>query len=165
MISLFDRGPKSASHSRRKLEAGFTLLELTIVLTILGLLAVLVVFNTRQVSPATHARSAAQAISGGLRTARSEALRTNESVLFSIDLENRTFRWGQSPQQALPNDLRLSLLTGRDQVVSNAVGGIRFDPDGGSTGGRVTIQGGDQVWMVGVDWLSGRVTLAEQPPQ
>ena len=162
MISLFDRAAAFTLRPRQKSAAGFTLLELTLVLTILGLLAVLVVFNTRQVSPATHARAAAQAISGGLRAARSEALKTNRGVTFSLDLENLTFRWGQSPQQTLPNDLHLSLLTGRDQVVSGAVGGIRFDPDGGSTGGRVTIEGGNRAWMVGVDWLSGRVTLAEQ---
>jgi general secretion pathway protein H len=53
-----------------------------------------------------------------------------------------------------------ALLTGRDLVSSQTQGRIRFDPDGGSSGGRVTINGGGQIWMVGVDWLSGRVSIA-----
>jgi general secretion pathway protein H len=48
-------------------------------------------------------------------------------------------------------------------MVSDSVGAVRFDPDGGSTGGRVAIAGGDNTWWVGVDWLSGRVSVVQKP--
>ena len=148
---------------RSESERGFTLIEMIVVLTVLALLTVLLVNNASQVSPATHARSAAQGISAALRSARSEALSANRSVTFSLDVANRTYRWGQSLPIPLPGDIQLSVLTG-DQLASDTVGRFRFDPDGGSSGGRVTIEGGGRIWWVGIDWLSGRVSL-EQPPQ
>ena len=157
MISRSDvgRAPRAA--------AGFTLIEMIVVLTILGLMMTLFVGNIRTVSPATHARAAAEAISGALRATRSEALMTNRSVAFSLDLVSRGYQWGQGPPHFLPDDLSLSLLTSQDQLVSEAVGRIRFDPDGGSSGGRVSIAGGNRVWWVGVDWLTGRVSMADAP--
>jgi general secretion pathway protein H len=149
---------------RSESEEGFTLIEMIVVLTVLGLLTVLLVNNASQVSPATHARSAAQGISAALRSARSEALSTNRSITFSLDVANRIYRWGQSPVARLPGNIQLSVLTSRDQLASDTIGRFRFDPDGGSTGGRVTIEGGGRIWWVGIDWLSGRVSL-EQPIQ
>jgi len=119
--------------------------------------------NLRPVSPATHARAAAQEISGALRSARSLALMSNRSVDFTLDLSPPGYRWGQEARRSLPNDVSLGLLTGRDLVDSKAQGRIRFDPDGGSTGGRVSITGGGQLWWVGVDWLSGRVSIVRNP--
>jgi general secretion pathway protein H len=153
------------SHSdiRDMTESGFTLIEMIVVLTILSLMAVLVTTNGIRVSPAAHARAAAEAISGALRSARSEAVMSNRSVSFTLDVVNRFYQWGPTPQQILTNDLRLALLTSRDQLALERVGHIRFDPDGGSSGGRVSIEGGGVVWWVGVDWLSGRVSIEKKP--
>lgn len=145
-------------------EAGFTLIEIIVVLAILGLMTALVLANGTRVSPAVHARSAAEQVSAALRSARSEALMSNRSVAFTLDLANRAYQWGQSPRQVLPDDLRVSLLTSRDLLAPNGnVGLVHFDPDGASSGGRVTIEGGGVVWWVGIDWLSGRVSIEEQP--
>jgi len=146
----------------RTREAGFTLIEMIVVLTILAMMTVLITANGIRVSPAVHARAAAEAISGALRSARSEAVMSNRSVLFTLDVANRFYQWGQIPQQFLTNDLNLSLLTSRDQVAPEGVGQIRFDPDGGSSGGRVSIEGGGVVWWVGIDWLSGRVSIEKK---
>ena len=37
---------------------------------------------------------------------------------------------------------------------------MRFDPDGGGSGGRVDVVDGRLGYTVAVDWLSGRVTVA-----
>ena len=141
-------------------ESGFTLVELLVVIAILGVMLGVIGAGLRPVSPATHARSAAQEISGALRAARSRAVMENRSVAFVVDLSPPAYQWGTQPAHSLSDDLKLGLLTGRDQVLSSNRGTIRFDPDGGSSGGRVSILGGGQTWMVGVDWLSGRVTVA-----
>ena len=150
--------------SRSEPRAGFTLIEMIVVLTILGLMTVLIVANGTRVSPAVHARAAAEAISGALRSARSEALMSNRSVAFTLDVAGRSYQWGQTPRQTLSDDLGLSLLTSRELLaVSGDAGLIRFDPDGGSSGGRVAIEGSGVVWWVGIDWLSGRVSTEEKP--
>jgi len=148
---------------RSETAAGFTLIEMIVVMAILGLMMVLVTVSGTPVSPATHARAAAEGISGALRTARSEAVTGNSSVEVTFDLARRSYRRGAAPAVPLPGDLRLSLLTSTDQLVSGAVGHIRFNPDGSSSGGRVTIEGGNRVWCVGIDWLSGRVSIVEKP--
>ena len=150
------------SRSENATAAGFTLIEMIVVMAILGLIMVLVTVNGTAVSPATHARAAVEAISGALRTARSEAVRGNRSVEVTIDLSERSYRRGAGPTETLPNDLSLALLTSRDELVAGAVGGIRFNPDGSSSGGRISIAGGSRMWWVGIDWLSGRVSIAEK---
>ena len=84
-------------------------------------------------------------------------------MAFTLDMANRSYRWGQSPRQALPDDIGLSLLTSRDLLAVGTIGLVRFDPDGASSGGRVTIEGGGRMWWVGIDWLSGRVSIEQQP--
>ncbi len=151
------------SPCRSRRAAGFTLIELVVVLAIMSLMIAMVAGRGSPVSPSTHARGAIRAISGALRAARSEAVMSNRSVAFNLDTANRRFWWGNQPPVTLSNDLSLALLTASDQTVSDAVGRIRFDPDGGSTGGRVAIAANDRTWWVGVDWLSGRVSIVEKP--
>jgi len=140
-------------------EAGFTLLEIMVVMLIAGMLMALFAMHGTPVSPATEARGAARAISGALRSARSEAIMSNRSVSFTLDTANHRYTWGKRPVQNLPAELRLVLSTSQDETMSSSTGKIRFDPDGGSSGGRITISGGDYTAKVGVDWLSGRVYL------
>jgi general secretion pathway protein H len=145
-------------------ESGFTLIELVVVLAILAIAAAMVVVRGMPVSPATQARVAAGELSNALRSARAEALVNNRSVTFTLDTASHLYQWGQQPTQPLPGDLQLALLTGQEQVVSKEAGSVRFDPDGGSSGGRITIAGGDRIWMVGVDWLTGRVSIEQKAP-
>ena len=44
---------------------------------------------------------------------------------------------------------------------SATLGDIRFNPDGSSTGGRIVLADGSRKIAVGVDWLTGRVTVAD----
>ena len=143
-------------------EAGFTLLEVLIVLAVLGMAVALFAVRGNPVSPAVQARAVARDISEALRAAHAQAIATNRSVLFTIDVANRDYRWGREPPHTVPPGVRLALLTSRDELVTSSVGKIRFDPDGGASGGRVTVDGGGRAWWVGVDWLSGRVSVVRK---
>lgn len=144
-------------------EAGFTLIEMIVVIAILSLVLVLIGVRGTPVSPATHARAAAEEIAGSLRRARAEALMGNVEIPFTLVLAPGGYSVGNGVRQVLPGDVRLALFTQQDEVVSGRQGRIRFFPDGSSSGGRISLAGGERVWWVGVDWLSGRVTLAERP--
>jgi general secretion pathway protein H len=153
MTSPSDNGPS----------AGFTLIEMIIVIAILGLLIMLVMVRGTPASPALHARAGAQAIAGGLRAARSEAVLDDIGVEVTFDLARRTYRWSHRSVEALPSDIDLALLTNDQEAISGAVGRIRFHPDGSSSGGRLSVRGGGRTWWVGVDWLTGQVSLVEKP--
>ena len=141
---------------------GFTLIEMIMVIAILGLVMMLVVVHGTPVSPALHARAGAEAIAGTLRAARSEAVIDNIGVEVTFDLARRSYRWGYESLQTLPGDVDLTLLTNEDEVIKAAAGRVRFNPDGSSSGGRVSVRGGNRTWWVGVDWLSGQVSIVEK---
>ena len=48
-------------------------------------------------------------------------------------------------------------------AVDGQTAAITFLPDGSSTGGRVELAGAARRVQVGVDWLTGRVTVADGP--
>lgn len=142
---------------------GFTLIEMLVVIAILGLVMVLFTTGRAPVSPAVHARSAAEAISSALRRARSEAVMRNTSTQFTLDFGRQSYRSSGAPEEALPTDISLALVASADETSGQRRGRIRFNPDGSSSGGRIAISGNGRTWLVGVDWLSGRVSIVEKP--
>ncbi len=54
-------------------------------------------------------------------------------------------------------------LAGTYRILSTEPDGdsIRFYPDGSSTGGRNTGSSGEGKYLVDVDWLTGRVSIAD----
>jgi len=49
----------------------------------------------------------------------------------------------------------------RQESPNDDTGGIRFFPDGSSTGGRISVARGQRTLVVEVDWLLGRVSVNE----
>jgi general secretion pathway protein H len=56
--------------------------------------------------------------------------------------------------------LRVEILTIANERQSERVADIRFNPDGSSTGGRIVLADGHRSIDIGVDWLTGRVSIA-----
>jgi general secretion pathway protein H len=57
--------------------------------------------------------------------------------------------------------LSIGLLTVNGERDSAILGNIRFNPDGSSSGGRIVLADGTRRIAVGVDWLTGRVVIAD----
>ena len=66
---------------------------------------------------------------------------------------------GDPKSYSLPKRLNLALFTAQSELVREKTGGIRFFPDGTSTGGRVTVSAGESKQIVDVDWVTGRVAI------
>lgn len=141
--------------------SGFTLVELLVVLAVLGLALALVAPVGRNAWPGVAARSGAQTVAAALREARSNAIAGNRETVLFIDLWTHELRLDGSPPVALDRDLALALVTGSDEVRGSGAGGIRFYPDGSSTGGRVTVARNEKRFDVLVDWIDGRVRIVE----
>ena len=58
-------------------------------------------------------------------------------------------------------NLAIDLLTIAGERQAPGLGDIRFNPDGSSTGGRIALADGQRRMAVGVDWLTGRVSIAD----
>ena len=140
---------------------GFTLIEVIATLAILGLALALVAGYKPPWSGGLGIRATAAELAAGLRLARSEAIARNRSVAFDIDVNGRRYRVGGGAERYLPANLSFELLTIVGESRGAGIGDIRFNPDGSSTGGRIVLAGAQQRMAVGVDWLTGRVTVAD----
>jgi general secretion pathway protein H len=140
---------------------GFTLIELIVTLAILGFALVLIAGYRAPWSSALGLKGAAAELASGLRLARSQAIADDRPVAFELDLADHRYRVGDGPAHALPGQLSIELLTVAGENRGRVVGDIRFNPDGSSTGGRITLADGRLRVAVGVDWLTGRVTVAD----
>ena len=73
--------------------SGFTLTELMIVITILGLLAIMSVPNYKRFMMGWRLNGETQQLASALRTARSSAVMKNIDVVFTFDPDNNTYSW------------------------------------------------------------------------
>ena len=140
-----------------------TMIEILVVLSIMAIGAAIVVPMIGGTGASSgDLRSAARQIAAGLRHARSEAIAQRRETVLTLDLEKRSFRVAQEPREiALPERVEIKLFTAQSDLVNERQGAIRFFPDGGSNGGRVTVASGERKYEVDVDWLTGRVAILE----
>lgn len=146
----------------RQRTVGVSLLELMIVLMIMAIIAALVVPMFGGGVSNTQLRSAARQLASGLRLARSEAVAQRRETFLVVDVAERRFKVDRNPQEhALPRDVELKLYTAQKDLVDDKIGSIRFYPDGGSNGGRITVGSGERKYEIDVDWLTGRVAILD----
>jgi general secretion pathway protein H len=137
-------------------EAGFTLLEMTIVLVILGLALGLLALRGPMRSRGLELRAATEQLAQTLRAARAEAIAGDHAV--DVTLPPGGYRLGTGRFHPLPG-FSLSATT----PVGAARPAIRFAADGSSSGGVVAVADGARKTQIAVDWLTGRVRIADAP--
>jgi general secretion pathway protein H len=154
--------PDNSAMSRQMpASAGFTLIEMIVVLAILGMTLVLFTAYRSPGSRTLTTDGAASQLAADLRLARSRAIAGNRPVLVSVDLSNHQYRVDAGDFRPLPAELRIEFLTVAAERESEHVADIRFNPDGSSTGGRVVLVSDRRRIDIGVDWLTGRVSIAD----
>ncbi len=147
---------------RRRAQNGFTLVEVILVLVIGAIMYSLIVSVAFRGSSSADLKAAARTVAAGLRQAQTIAMTTRRDTSLTIDLDSREFTVsGDQTIRQLPKDLDLKLFTAQSEVTSERRGAIRFYADGSSTGGRVTVASGERKYLVDVDWLTGRVSIAD----
>ena len=148
--------------SGRVFAAGFTLIELIVVLVIMGLMLALILTHGPMRSPTLQIRAAAAEVAQELRAARARAIALNRPVSFLLDPIGHEYRVDNAAPQFLPSELQLAMLTvaGKSSQ-TRGIGAISFAPDGSSSGGRIELARDGLRLLVGVDWLTGRVSVAD----
>ena len=132
-------------------------------LIVIGLLVALAPMAMNRALPGLELRTTTRELAAALRSTRSTSIRDNREVAFTLDVEEGWYRReGQAAPRAIDSDIELKLLTATTQVDGEGVGRIRFFPDGTSTGGQITLARDDDTYYILVDWLSGRVQIADE---
>ena len=132
-------------------DEGFTLIEILVVLVILGLAVGLVLGRGPLRSAGLDTRAEANGIAGALRAARRRAIAGDRTVTVAIDAGRRLLLAGGAAPHKLPGFV----------AVAAPQAGITFAPDGSSSGGRIDLASGPFHMQVAVDWLTGRISVAD----
>lgn len=143
---------------------GFTLVELLVVMTIIALVLGMVATSMSRSISGAETREAARKVVADLRYTRTQAILRKAEQVFSVDVEERSYTAPGRKKVTLPEGMEILLTTARTEMTSETIGGIRFFPDGGSTGGRVDLSARGREYHVNVAWLTGEASL-EKPEE
>ncbi len=146
----------------RDLKRGFTLVEMLVVLVIVALMMALVGTSISRNISGAQMRTAASKVAASLRYTRTKAILTKTEQVFLVDTEKFTYQAADREVEELPEGMKVELNTARSELTSETVGGIRFYPDGGSTGGNVRLEANGRIYRVNVAWLTGEASV-ERP--
>jgi general secretion pathway protein H len=139
--------------------AGFTLLELMIVLGIMVLGFGAVAVNMSAGNDSMTLKAAARDLASGLRYTRSQAMISHTQATLDFDLtQNNYTLTGQTKVHSIATDIDVTVSTAKEDL-SDGVAKLRFFPDGSSTGGRITLEKNKLAQEININWLTGQVSI------
>lgn len=145
----------------RRRAAGFTLIEVVVVLAVLSLGLGLLALRGPPRSAALGIRAVAGEVTQALRLARAQSIARAAPVRVVVDPARGAWALDGAAARLLPPGMAIALRGADGGMPGERIGAIRFAPDGSATGGWIELADGHRRLRIGVDWLSGRVTLAE----
>ena len=143
-------------------QGGFTIIELLVVMVIMALAYTLASPMISSGVSGTELKASARQLAAGLRKARSDAIARRQESTLTVDVENRKFQMsGDARVYRLPKSVTVKLFTAQSELVGGGAGAVRFFPDGGSTGGRITLSANARNYDVDINWLTGQVAILD----
>lgn len=143
-------------------EGGFTLFEMLVALAVLALVVVTVASLGPRRSSSLAFEAAARNLVNELKAVRIEAIAGNRDAVLIVDVDAKSY-WpeGTGRRTLLPPEVGLETTTGDGDVLAGNRARFRFAPDGSGSGGHIVLKADGRRADIGVDWLTGRITLVE----
>jgi len=138
---------------------GFTMIELIAVIVLIGIVAVVAGVSFAKSLSSAKIQAASRDLVAALRYTRGQAIVKGQQKVLELNLEKNSYQAPGKGSVDLPKDMGLRLTTAQQELTSESSGGIRFFPDGSSTGGNIAVVLGEREWKINVGWLTGEITL------
>jgi len=130
-----------------------------VVMVIIALIMALVGTSMARSVSSAEARASTRKMVASLRYTRARAIIDKKEQVFQVDIDNRSYQAPGRKQVNLPEGVDVTITTARSEVTSESVAGIRFFPDGGSTGGHIELTVNEREYRINVAWLTGETKL------
>jgi general secretion pathway protein H len=150
------------SGGRGNPSAGFTLIEMLVVITIMAMVAALAVPVLSHPSSTLTLETTAQDLAGALRLTRARAIAQNVDIAFEIDTDRHTFQSAATPSHSFAPGVDAKLRVAEPEQTSPFRGAFRFFPDGTSSGGDILLRLGDKQARICVSWLTGEARRGDR---
>jgi general secretion pathway protein H len=143
----------------RSRQDGFTLIELLAVLVVLAIVAGMAATRLGARHGGDTLQAAAYELASRCRAARAAAVRGASEETVTIDMANRVVTASGTAPLRIADTVSVSSETSTTEQRAPRIAGIRFFPNGQSTGGKIRLETGRQAYEVRVNWLTGRVAV------
>jgi general secretion pathway protein H len=149
----------NATYSGTRAPAGFTLLEMLVVLAILGLLSIIALPQLR-LNEGARVREITHALIVDLRLTRDEAVRRGKMTAI-VPTTNGYRLLPSGRGQILPQGMSIVLQPLPVQLISDNDGIVRFFPDGSATAASLLLRQGSLTIRLTVSGPDGGIQLHE----
>ena len=143
--------------------AGFTLVEMLVVLAIMALVAAIAAPGLVSNYRTKNLETLAGEITMRLRLSRTSAIATARPKQVVVDLGTRIIRFGERDIVALPDDVKMTVVTGQQTVIGDRQTVLTFLPDGSASGMDISLQQKGRTARIAVNWLTGLPTWRALP--
>lgn len=153
---------RPATRRRPGSSAGFSLVEMLVVLTITGLVMGLAVPALQSSLGRRGIDRSVTQLAALLREARSQAILSGSEAVVSLDISaKRAFPSWPGRDVGLGEPEAIEVTSAREELVTEAIPSFRFFPEGSATGGHIRLRYAGAEHRIAVDWLTGRVTRGQ----
>lgn len=150
----------SDRHAESRENAGFTLLEMLVVMSVIGLAAYVSFVSLRLLSDRVDLKEINAGIARMAQLARLAAINENSQAELLFDLDSGTVTLKGARPFYLPNSIQAEVLTGAELVRAEHMASIIFLPDGSSSGGEVRLSNAvGNSSTLRINWLTGVASI------
>lgn len=140
-------------------EAGFTLFEMLVVMVLIAGISAAIMVMSRKPSAQWQVKSAALVAASRFRDLRAAAIMSGLERIADIDVGQRVIRYGDGRAAVvLDPAIAISVVAADSERRSPSVAGLRFYPNGSSSGATIALKSEPHVYEVRINWLTGRVS-------